>query len=139
MFKSAVVFVILVGSAVPAQAASQAGWRVQQACALQRYLRATPAFAAGDWARDASSVSLGGSAYRPRSRQDPQARARFDGAMRSGRAFADRAASQLAARERITQEEAFRKIGADPGPWPQVTADQCAKLERKASRSALVR
>jgi hypothetical protein len=138
MLKPALVFAIVIGSALPAYAAPHSGWRVQQACAMQRYLRATPAFAS-DWGRDASSVSLGGSAFSQPRRPNPEARARFDGAMRSGRAFADRAASQLATRERITQDEAFRKIGSDPGPWPQVTAGQCAKLERKASRSALAR
>ncbi len=109
-------------------------WRVQQACALQRYLRATPAFPQADWGRSAN-VSLGGqgrAAVRP---EDVAARARFDHAMRSGRAFADRAAEQLALRERITQDEAYRRIGADPGPWPDVTAARCEALERKALRA----
>jgi hypothetical protein len=55
--------------------------------------------------------------------------------MRSGRAFADRAAAQLAARENITQQEAYRRIGADPGPWPEVTPAKCESLERRARAS----
>ena len=55
--------------------------------------------------------------------------------MRSGRAFADRAAAQLAISERISEDEALRRIGADPGPWPQVTPARCEALERRAQRA----
>ena len=132
MLKRAVVFLILAGSGSPAQAAPVAGWRVQQACALQRYLHATPAFAS-DWTQVASNVSIGGGALRRR--EDPEARAQFDTAMRSGRAFADRAAAQLAAREKITEDEAIRRIGADPGPWPAVTAARCERLEGRVEKA----
>lgn len=131
MLKQTVLVLILTGAALPAQAAPAAGWRVQQACAMQRYLRATPAFAS-DWGRDAAHVSLGSGGLALRRRDDPEARARFDIAMRSGRAFADRAAAQLAAREGITEDEATRRIGADPGPWPVVTPVKCEALERRA-------
>ncbi|UTP38552.1 hypothetical protein M9M90_15175 [Phenylobacterium sp. LH3H17] len=131
MLKQAVAVLILAVAGLPAQAAPAAGWRVQQACAMQRYLRATPAFASA-WGRDAAQVSLGSGSPALRRRDDPEARARFDTAMRSGRAFADRAAAQLAAREGISQEDATRRIGADPGPWPAVTPVKCEALERRA-------
>jgi len=132
MLKQAVLVLILAGAGLPARAAPAAGWRVQQACAMQRYLRATPAFAT-DWGRDAAHVSMGGGSPALRRRDDPEARARFDDAMRSGRAFADRAAAQLARRERISQDEATRRIGADPGPWPVVTPVRCERLEQRAA------
>lgn len=131
MLKQAVAVLILAVAGLPAQAAPAAGWRVQQACAMQRYLRATPAFASA-WGRDAAQVSLGSGSPALRRRDDPEARARFDTAMRSGRAFADRAAAQLATREGISREEATRRIGADPGPWPTVTPVKCEALERRA-------
>lgn len=134
MLKQAVAVLILAGAGLPAQAAPAASWRVQQACAMQRYLRATPAFAS-DWGRDASHVSLGAGGPALRRRDDPEARARYDAAMRSGRAFADRAAAQLATREKITQDEATRRIGADPGPWPVVTPVKCEGLEKRADRN----
>jgi hypothetical protein len=133
MLKHAVLFTVVAGLATPALAAPQ--WRVQQACAMQRYLRATPAFPAAAWGRDASAVSLGGANRGFDRREDAAARAQFDLAMRSGRAFADRAAAQLAARENITQQEAYRRIGADPGPWPEVTPAKCESLERRARAS----
>ncbi|HEY9235815.1 MAG TPA: hypothetical protein VIP08_12350, partial [Phenylobacterium sp.] len=67
---------------------------------------------------------------------DAAARAQFDSAMRSGRAFADRAAAQLAREKNISQQEAYRRIGADAGPWPQVTAVQCQALERRSRTAA---
>ncbi len=133
MLKQALAVLSLASAALPAQAAPVAGWRVQQACALQRYLGATPAFAT-DWARDAAQVSLGSGGAGLRRRDDPEGRARFDMAMRSGRAFADRAAAQLAALDGITEDEAIRRIGADPGPWPAVTPAKCEALERRAEK-----
>lgn len=128
--------VILIAAApLPATAIAAPAWRTQQACAMQRYLGATPAFAANNWAQDASQVSLGGSGMTLRRREDPMLRSRFDTAMRSGRAFADRATASLARHEQISQEDAARRIGADPGPWPQVTALQCDALEKKAQRA----
>lgn len=126
--------IVALGLAAPASAVAAPAWRTQQACAMQRFLSATPAFAANAWARDASAVSLGGEGMALRRREDPELRARFETALRSGRAFADRAAADLARRERITQEEAVRRIGADPGPWPPVTASQCDALEKRAAR-----
>lgn len=124
----------LPASALPAHAWAAPAWRVQQACALKRYLGATPAFAANAWAQDAAQVSLGaGRGTALRRREAPEARARFDAAMRSGRAFADRAAAQLARRDGISHDEALARIGADPGPWPPVTAAQCDRLEKKAT------
>jgi len=134
MLKRILAVILLAGFSLPAQAAPVEAWRVQQACALQKYLRATPAFPS-DWGRNASNVSLGGGGGALRSREDPEARASFHASMRSGRAFADRAADQLAAREKISQDEAFRRIGADPGPWPAVTPARCESLERKALRA----
>lgn len=55
--------------------------------------------------------------------------------MRSGRSYADRAAEQLAMSERITQQEAYRRIGSDPGPWPQVTPAKCQALEKRALKN----
>lgn len=133
MLKHAVLFTVIAGLATPALAAPS--WRVQQACAMQRYLRATPAFPATAWGRDASTVSLGGASQGFNRREDAAARAQFDLAMRSGRAFADRAAAQLAARENISQQDAYRRIGADPGPWPEVTPAKCEALERRARAS----
>ena len=133
MLKRAVLFTIVAGVATPALAAPS--WRVQQACAMQRYLRATPAFPAAAWGRDASTVSLGSASQGFSRREDAAARAQFDLAMRSGRAFADRAAAQLAARENISEQEAYRRIGADPGPWPEVTPSRCEALERRARAS----
>ena len=127
-----VVLIALAG--VPATAAAAPAWRVQQACAMQRYLRATPAFPS-DWGRQSANVSLGGPRQQIGRREDPDARARFDAAMRSGRGFADRAAEELATRERISQQEAYRRIGADPGPWPEVTPAKCQALERRALNS----
>lgn len=127
----------MMGASLPVAAQAAPAWRTQQACAMQRYLGSTPAFAANAWARDASQVSLGGNAgIALRRREDPLLRARFDAAMRSGRAFADRAASDLARRERISEVEAARRIGADPGPWPVVTAAKCDDLERRATARA---
>ncbi|KQW68219.1 hypothetical protein ASE17_07115 [Phenylobacterium sp. Root77] len=133
MLKYAILLTITVGLASPAAAAPS--WRVQQACAMQRYLRATPAFPTANWGRDATSVSTSGARTTLARREDAAARAQFDSAMRSGRAFADRAVDQLAAQDRITQEEAFRRIGGDPGPWPQVTPAKCEALERRAQRA----
>jgi hypothetical protein len=132
MRRQLVVIVFAGAAALPASALAAPAWRVQQACALQRYLGATPAFAANAWAQDAAQVSLGGRGVALRRREDPQARARFDAAMRSGRAFADRAAADLARREKIGHDEALARIGADPGPWPAVTAAKCDSLERRA-------
>jgi len=134
MLKQVVAVLILVGAGFPAQAAAAPGWRVQQACAMQRYLRATPAFPS-NWDRSTANVSLGSGGPALRRRDDPDGRARFDIAMRSGRAFADRAAAQLAARERITPDEATRRIGSDPGPWPAVTPAKCEVLERRAEKA----
>lgn len=134
MLKYAIALIALAGTALPAAAATTPHWRVQQACALQRYLRATPAFPS-TWGSQASTVSIGGSRQGLNRREDSAARAQFDSAMRSGRGFADRAAEQLAAREKISQQEAFQRIGSDPGPWPQVTAAKCEALERKSLRS----
>ncbi len=108
-------------------------WRVQQACALKRYLGATPAFA-NTWGRDAAQVSHGGGRATAAWRAEPAARFSYTTAMASGRAFADRAADLLARRERITRDEALRVIGADPGPWPEVTVAKCDALERLALR-----
>lgn len=127
-----VILVLAVGATLPAPALAAPAWRVQQACAMQRYLGSTPAFAANAWARDASQVSLGGGGVVIRRREDPMLRARFDAAMRSGRAFADRAVTDLARRDRISEPEAARRIGADPGPWPVVTAAKCDSLEKRA-------
>ena len=128
----AILLTLAAGLIMPASALAAAPhWRVQQACALQRYLRATPAFPQANWGQSAN-VSLGGQGRAVNRAEDVAARAQFDHAMRSGRAFADRAAEQLAVRERISQEEAFRRIGADPGPWPEVTAAKCQALERRA-------
>jgi hypothetical protein len=134
MLKHVILLTIAAGLATPAIAAPN--WRVQQACAMQRYLRATPAFPATNWGRETANVSINGTRTTLARREDVAARAQFDTAMRSGRAFADRAASQLAARDGISQDEAFRRIGADPGPWPQVTPARCETLERRASRNA---
>lgn len=101
---------------------------------MQRYLRATPAFPT-NWGQQSATVSLSGSRQALGRREDPDARAQFNAAMRSGRGFADRAAEQLSVQERITQEEAYRRIGADPGPWPQVTPTKCQALERRALKS----
>lgn len=133
MLKHAFLIAIAAGLATPVAAAPQ--WRVQQACAMQRYLRATPAFPTNAWGRETANVSLGGARQSLSRREDSEARARFDAAMRSGRAFADRAAEQLAARENISQQEAYRRIGADRGPWPQVTPARCEALERNALRA----
>ena len=133
MLKHAILLAVATGLATPALAAPQ--WRVQQACAMQRYLRATPAFPTANWGRDTANVSLGGSRQSLNRREDTAARAQFDAAMRSGRAFADRAAAQLAISERISEDEALRRIGADPGPWPQVTPARCEALERRAQRA----
>lgn len=135
MRRRIVILVFAAGAALPAVALAAPAWRVQQACALQRYLGATPAFAANAWAQDASQVSLGAGRTTVRRREDPMARARFTTTMRSGRDFADRAAADLARREKIGQDEAFRRIGADPGPWPQVTAAKCDALEKRALAS----
>lgn len=108
-------------------------WRVQQSCALKRYLGATPAFA-NTWGRDASQVSHGSRPATSAWREEPAARLSYTNAMASGRAFADRAADLLARREKITRDEALRVIGADPGPWPEVTAAKCDALERLAAR-----
>lgn len=118
----------------PTAAAAAPAWRVQQACAMQRYLRATPAFPS-NWGQQSANVSLSGSRQTLGRREDPDARAQFDAAMRSGRGFADRAAEQLAVHERITQQEAYRRIGADPGPWPQVMPAKCQALERRALKN----
>ncbi len=133
MLKHVISLTVAVGLATPAVAAPS--WRVQQACAMQRYLRATPAFPSPSWGREATNVSTGGARVAIARREDAAARAQFDSAMRSGRAFADRAAEQLAIRERISEDEALRRIGADPGPWPQVTAAKCEALERQAQRA----
>lgn len=106
-------------------------WRVQQACALKRYLGATPAFA-NTWGRDAAQVSHGSGRATAAWRVEPAARFSYTTAMASGRAFADRAVDLLAGRERITRDEALRVIGADPGPWPEVTVAKCDALERLA-------
>ncbi len=135
MSRRVALLILVAAASLPATAMAAPAWRTQQACAMQRYLGATPAFAANTWAQDASQVSLGGSGMTLRRREDPMLRARFDTAMRSGRAFADRAAVSLARHERISQEDAVRRIGADPGPWPQVTAAQCDTLEKKAERA----
>ncbi|MES2724321.1 MAG: hypothetical protein V4656_14300 [Pseudomonadota bacterium] len=108
-------------------------WRVQQSCALKRYLGATPAFA-NTWGRDASQVSHGVRPAATAWRTEPAARFNYTTAMASGRAFADRAAELLARRERISRDEAHRLIGADPGPWPEVTEAKCDALERLALR-----
>ena len=129
-----VALIILAGTAVPQAAAAAPAWRVEQACAMQRYLRATPAFPA-DWGQQGANVSLSGSRQTVGRREDPDARAQFDAAMRSGRGFADRAAEKLSVHERITQQEAYRRIGADPGPWPQVTPSKCQALERRALKN----
>jgi hypothetical protein len=134
MLKRAVLFTVVASLATPVAAAPS--WRVQQACALQRYLRATPAFPNPGWGRAASNVSLGGSSLSVSRREDAAARAQFDTAMRSGRAFADRAAAQLAREKDISQEEAYRRIGADPGPWPQVTSAQCQALEQRSKTAS---
>ena len=135
MLKHAILLGLAAGLAMPVAAlAATPPWRVQQACAMQRYLRATPAFPQANWGQSAN-VSLGGQPRAAARPEDVAARVRFDHAMRSGRAFADRAAEQLALRERITQDEAYRRIGADPGPWPDVTAARCEALERKALRA----
>ncbi|WP_312161873.1 hypothetical protein [Phenylobacterium sp.] len=134
MLKHVILLTLAAGLATPAIAAPD--WRVQQACAMQRYLRATPAFPVTNWGRDTANVSIDGARTALPRREDVAARAQFDNAMRSGRAFADRAASQLAALDGISQDEAFRRIGADPGPWPQVTPARCETLERRAARSA---
>lgn len=126
------VILLTVATGLATAVAAAPNWRVQQACAMQRYLRATPAFPSPAWGREATSVSTGGASASMIRREDAAARAQFDSAMRSGRAFADRAAEQLAAHERITEEEAVRRIGADPGPWPQVTHARCEALERQA-------
>ncbi len=131
MLKYVFTLIALTGTALPAYASATPAWRVEQACAMQRYLRATPAFPSG-WGRESANVSLGGSRQTLSQQEDPDARARFDAAMRSGRGFADRAAEQLAVRERISQQEAYRRIGSDPGPWPQVTPSKCQALERRA-------
>lgn len=136
MRRRLMILVLAAGAALPATALAAPAWRVQQACAMQRYLGSTPAFAANAWARDASQVSLGGAGVTLRRREDPMLRARFDAAMRSGRAFADRAVTELARRDRITEAEAARRIGADPGPWPAVTAAKCDLLEKKAEARA---
>lgn len=136
MSRPLAILALVMGAALPAAAQPAPAWRVQQACALQRYMGATPAFAANGWAQDASNVSLGGGAMSLRRRDDPMLRSRFDAAMRSGRAFADRAIADLARREQIGQDEASRRIGADPGPWPQVTAAKCDALEKKAAAAA---
>ena len=133
MLKHVILLTVAAGLATPALAAPN--WRVQQACAMQRYLRATPAFPNSAWGREATNVSTGGARVALARREDAAARAQFDSAMRSGRAFADRAVEQLAANERITEEEALRRIGADPGPWPQVTSARCEALERRAQRA----
>lgn len=134
MLKHAALIALAVGTLIPAAAAATPQWRVQQACALQRYLRATPAFPSAGW-NQPTSVSLGGARSTSSRREDALARAQFDNAMRSGRAFANRAAEQLAMRDRITQDEAYRRIGADPGPWPDVTPAKCQALERQALRA----
>ena len=134
MLKRAVLFAVVASLATPVAAAPS--WRVQQSCALQRYLRATPAFPTPGWGREASNVSLGGSGLSVGRREDAAARAQFDSAMRSGRAFADRAAAQLAREKDISQEEAYRRIGADPGPWPQVSGAQCQALERRSKTAS---
>jgi hypothetical protein len=135
MLKHAILLGLAAGLAMPVVAlAATPPWRVQQACAMQRYLRATPAFPQANWGQSAN-VSLGGQPRAAARPEDVAARVRFDHAMRSGRAFADRAAEQLAIRERITQDEAYRRIGADPGPWPDVTAAKCEALERRALRA----
>lgn len=134
MLKRVVLFTVVAGLATPVMAAPS--WRVQQACALQRYLRATPAFPTAAWGRETSHVSLGGSGLSVSRREDAAARAQFDTAMRSGRAFADRAAAQLAREKDISQEEAYRRIGADPGPWPQVSSAQCQTLEQRAKTAS---
>ena len=134
MLKRVALITVVASLATPVVAAPS--WRVQQACALQRYLRATPAFPTGTWGHQTANVSLGGSSRSTGGREDALARARFDSAMRSGRAFADRAAAQLAREKKISQEEAYRRIGADPGPWPQVTTAQCQALERRSRTAA---
>lgn len=134
MLKQAVLVTLVASLATPVAAAPS--WRVQQSCALQRYLRATPAFPSGIWGQQAANVSLGGSSLSMSRREDAMARAQFDSAMRSGRAFADRAAAQLARENNISQEEAYRRIGGDPGPWPAVTTAQCQSLERRSKTAA---
>ncbi len=129
-----VALIALAGAALPEAATAAPAWRVQQACAMQRYLRATPAFPS-DWGHQSANVSLNGSRQTISRRDDPDARAQFDAAMRSGRGFADRAAEQLAIHDRITQQEAYRRIGADPGPWPQVTPAKCQTLEKRALKN----
>jgi len=133
MLKHVILLTVAAGLATPAVAAPS--WRVEQACAMQRYLRATPAFPSPAWGREATNVSTGGARVALARREDAAARAQFDTAMRSGRAFADRAAEQLATRERISQDEALRRIGSDPGPWPQVTPAKCEALERRAQHA----
>ncbi|MES2342401.1 MAG: hypothetical protein V4597_12030 [Pseudomonadota bacterium] len=124
---------LLAGLTVCASGAQAApAWRVQQSCALKRYLGATPAFATA-WGRDASQVSYGGRPAATAWWEEP-ARINYVKAMASGRAFADRAADLLARRNRITREDALRLIGSDPGPWPGVTEAKCDALERMASR-----
>lgn len=129
-----VALITLAGASVPQAAAAVPAWRIEQACAMQRYLRATPAFPSG-WGQQGATVSLNGSRQTMGRREDPDARAQFDAAMRSGRGFADRAAEKLSVRERITQQEAYRRIGADPGPWPEVTPSKCQALERRALKN----
>ena len=129
-----VALITLAGTAIPQAAAAAPAWRVEQACAMQRYLRATPAFPS-DWGQQSANVSLNGSRQTLGRREDPDARAQFDAAMRSGRGFADRAAEKLSVHERITQQEAYRRIGADPGPWPEVTPAKCQALERRALKN----
>ncbi len=129
-----VALIALTGTAVPGISAAAPTWRVQQACAMQRYLRATPAFPS-NWGQQSAAVSLSGSRQPLARREDPDARAQFAAAMRSGRGFADRAAEQLSVQERITQDEAYRRIGADPGPWPEVTPSKCQALERRALKN----
>lgn len=124
---------LLAGLTVCASGAQAApAWRVQQSCALKRYLGATPAFATA-WGRDSSQVSYGGRAAATAWREEP-GRVNYVKAMASGRAFADRAADLLARRKRITREDALRLIGSDRGPWPDVTEARCDALERMASR-----
>ncbi|MDP1599580.1 hypothetical protein [Phenylobacterium sp.] len=129
-----VALIALAGTALPEASIAAPAWRVQQACAMQRYLRATPAFPS-NWGHQSANVSLNGSRQVLVRREDPDARAQFDAAMRSGRGFADRAAEQLAMSERITQQEAYRRIGSDPGPWPQVTPAKCQALEKRALKN----
>ena len=120
-------------AAVATGAHAAPAWRVQQSCALKRYLGATPAFA-NAWGRDTSQVSYGSRAPTSAWRDEAAARLSYTNAMASGRAFADRAADVLARRERITHNDALRVIGADRGPWPEVTDAKCNALERLTAR-----